>query len=400
VNALRALARGLRRVDWIDRSSRWLMDVLGQWPFIYPTGLVTHAADWVHARQRSISWFGGRMGPWYKERYPAETHVFPRCAVELREHLEEFSSKRVWYTPACGLFYLDGAYVLAPNGAILSPAGELFDEFSHCWNDFRRRGNVYYKPFATFSPRPRRIRDVVATVTSIGCDNYYHWMFNLMPRIHLLREVMDGIDHFLVPDLLHPFQLEALAAAGLPEEKTIPLGDRAKYFCERIFVPSIGPHDGAVPRWSIDYLRDTFLPPGAGESPPTRKIYLSRGSQLNRSIANESELIRVMVAHGFEVIIPHELTIHEQAAIFAQATHIIGAHGAAFANMVFSTQAIVAEIFSPAYLNVGCYSTLAYTCGHRYAYFVGDLALPAAGSKSAINVDLGDFVQWLARTLT
>ena len=306
---------------------------------------------------------------------------------------------RVWHTPASGLFYLDGAYVLAPDGAIMSQDSELFDEFSQCWNNFSLRGSAYYKPFATFSLRPQRIDQVVATVVSLGCDNYYHWLFNLMPRIHLLRDVMGSIDQFMIPRLVWPFQTEALAAAGLPLEKTLQLSGRHKYFCERIFIPSIGSHDGAVPRWSIEYLRATFLPPGFDHPAPARKLYLSRGGQLRRSIANESAVIDVMAAYGFEVITPHELTLREQAATFAQATHVLGAHGAAFANMVFSTNALMAEIFSPTFLNVGCYSTLARTCGHRYAYFVGDLVSPIARWESPIKINLDSFSEWLAQTL-
>jgi hypothetical protein len=74
------------------------------------------------------------------------------------------------------------------------------------------------------------------------------------------------------------------------------------------------------------------------KSPPTRtpsrRLYLQR--QGRRRILNEQKLLPVLQSHGFETIRMGEHSISDQIAMIADASIILGAHGADLINMIWS----------------------------------------------------------------
>lgn len=67
---------------------------------------------------------------------------------------------------------------------------------------------------------------------------------------------------------------------------------------------------------------------------------------------------------GFEIVYPELLSFEQQIAIFINAKVIIGPHGSAFTNIIFSEHAKVIEFFGTRVpLNFYCYSLI---MGHKY----------------------------------
>jgi len=71
-----------------------------------------------------------------------------------------------------------------------------------------------------------------------------------------------------------------------------------------------------------------------GEAIVERKIFIRRNSGY-RNISNTLEIERFLVACGFEVAEPEKLSFEQQVILFSSASVVVGATGAAFANLVF-----------------------------------------------------------------
>ncbi|MBN9511213.1 MAG: glycosyltransferase family 61 protein [Alphaproteobacteria bacterium] len=121
-------------------------------------------------------------------------------------------------------------------------------------------------------------------------------------------------------------------------------------------------HWGA--EWALASVRALFdLAPRTR----TRRLLISREDAGYRLIANAAEITPLLQACGFEVIVPGRLPFAEQVAAFRDATHVIGPHGAAFANTLFCAPGThVLEAFHPQY-GTWAYAILGQALGLDYA---------------------------------
>jgi hypothetical protein len=69
---------------------------------------------------------------------------------------------------------------------------------------------------------------------------------------------------------------------------------------------------------------------------PRRKFYIDRPEAESRSITNAAEVSAILTAFGYERVTPGSMSLADQAALFAQASHIAGPLGAGLANILFA----------------------------------------------------------------
>jgi len=72
---------------------------------------------------------------------------------------------------------------------------------------------------------------------------------------------------------------------------------------------------------------------GGGEG-PRPKLLIRRNSAM-RHILNEEAVAEALVARGFVVVEPERLSLEEQVALYSRAQMVVGATGAAVANLIF-----------------------------------------------------------------
>jgi len=72
---------------------------------------------------------------------------------------------------------------------------------------------------------------------------------------------------------------------------------------------------------------------------PTR-LYITRRNEKQRRIINEDRLIDQLVAYGFLIVDPGEHSYADQVKMFRSAEIIVGAHGAAFSNLVWCNKSV------------------------------------------------------------
>jgi hypothetical protein len=101
------------------------------------------------------------------------------------------------------------------------------------------------------------------------------------------------------------------------------------------------------------------------------KLYLSR--QGPRRYLQESELTPILQERGYRIIEDAPRSAIEQIQLFKSAKFVIGPHGAAFGNLLFSSHAALFEFQHPGWVQPG-FRYLCHQMGHRY-----DVAIASKG---------------------
>ncbi|WP_374951528.1 DUF563 domain-containing protein [Mucilaginibacter sp.] len=301
--------------------------------------------------------------------------------------------KMLLHAPALNTFVLDADKyrVWGNQGAVITASGYLLREVSR---EFEKKYHSIFKQLRLI--RPVRLKGTSAIISASGADMYYHWMFDIIPRIRLLRQAGfedRDIDHYIVDYRDLPFQRESLALLGIAPEKISRSTDHFAYHitADRLIVPSLPSALDEVSAEACRFLKEIFFTQEPAISPFGDRIYLKRSGK--RVIINEAEIETFLHEQGFETVHCDHYTIAEQATIFHHARVIAGSHGAAFSNVVFcQPEAQVIEFFSPRWINP-CYWTICNHTGATYYYLVGEGSVPnsksdAQGTAADITLDV------------
>lgn len=227
---------------------------------------------------------------------------------------------------------------------------------------------------------PRRLAGRSALIGGTGHRNFFHWLFDSLPRIGLVRDAgMDGIDRWIVPATELGVARELLARAGIPPDRLEPIGRRDHVVCDELVVTSApGEICEPTPR-SVDFLRKV-LPSDRGRI-EGKRVYISRSGR--RRVANEADLGGILGRFGFRRVAMEGLALDDQIEAVAGAEVILAPHGAALSHMVHASDgAMVIECMPPCYRNVSFF-VLAGACGFRYGALSGEGRAVSAAAANA-----------------
>jgi tetratricopeptide (TPR) repeat protein len=226
-------------------------------------------------------------------------------------------------------------------------------------------------------PPAQKIDGTVAVLAGLSNSVYFHWMLDVLPRWELLRLAgvdLDKVDFFLV-EKERPFQRQTLKSLGIPLEKVLTPGDYPHLEARLLLIPSFPASISWMPEWSIEFLRRHFLPPAWLENPPKlhRRLFITRSKASVRRLVNESQVLDALKPWQFEVVDLEDLSVMEQARLFAEAEMVLAVHGSGLTNLVFCQPGTtVVELFSPYYV-YPCYWLVANWRQLRYFYLLGQV---------------------------
>ncbi|CAD5951218.1 hypothetical protein NO108_02937 [Planktothrix rubescens] len=168
---------------------------------------------------------------------------------------------------------------------------------------------------------------------------YYHWMFDIIARLHLLEEAdfdFNKIDWFVVNRHQSPYEKEMLKLLNIPEHKVI---DNCIYPYVRgsvLLVPSpVHWSHLKSSKWGVNFIKNKFLSASINSNNYSRRIYISRQNANCRKVINESEFLPFLETLGFQTLCLEYLPFQEQVGYFANAEIIIAPHGSGLTNLVF-----------------------------------------------------------------
>lgn len=188
------------------------------------------------------------------------------------------------------------------------------------------------------------------------CDIYYHWLFDIIPRLLYSLEILGEHAKISLPRPIFRFQQEWLDMAA-PNLKLSFFPEEIEYLEGSIIVPSSSTTGTIVSPWAIKSIR--HLAQKIKPSENNKKIYLRRQGNISRKIVNEAELEDLLKSEGFIALDPALFSVREQIALFKGANTIVSAHGSALTNLIFcEPNTSVIEIFGP-YCGETCYPRIA-----------------------------------------
>ena len=179
-----------------------------------------------------------------------------------------------------------------------------------------------------------------------GNDNYFHWLFDILPKIKICSEVynLENIENFYFSKL-HKWQKNILEILGLKNIKILDSSIYRHVQASKIIAVEhpwyekgyIQEEAGNVPDWIVNWLKETFLTK-AESFDANDKVFIDRrdDTKFNHcQIINDEEVFQYLKSKGFSKYKVGQLSFKNQIHLFHNAKIIIGPHGAAFANLAF-----------------------------------------------------------------
>lgn len=177
------------------------------------------------------------------------------------------------------------------------------------------------------------------------CDVYYHWVFDIIPRVVFVMNVLGESCKISLPKPRFHFQTEWLAIAA-PKATLSFFDGIAEVYRGPVAIPSTSTTGTVASPRTINLIQRL-----AREIRPAKKIpklYIRRQGNVSRKIVNENDLERILQTKGFIAVDSASISVGEQIALFKGAEIIVSAHGSALTNLVFcQPQTAVIEIFGP-----------------------------------------------------
>ena len=213
---------------------------------------------------------------------------------------------------------------------------------------------------------PIHIPGDVAVVTATNQDCYYHWIFDILPRLVKALEHAPDVDRIYL-QRRSAFQDITLNLMGIDPERILSTEDAPWISADSLVVPChqimTGHHH---PRWVTDWIRATFLP-HAERQGSGRRLYISRSVARNRRLKNEDEIFGMLEERGFEFVHAEKLSFRQQVGMFAEAEAVVAPHGAGLTNLAFCAPGTkVIELFPS--LVMDCYHRLCADLDLDYAF--------------------------------
>lgn len=240
---------------------------------------------------------------------------------------------------------------------------------------------------------------------AVFCDgvarNYAHWLTEVLPRIALFYAdpSRSGIP-LIVDQGLHENIMASLRTV-LPSQSKIyilPCGvslsiKKLHYVHAVGYIPfeprgskAIGHSDGV---FAPEAMKSMVLRIKAcfpmHEAKSRRRIYVKRNSSI-RHMVNSAEVEAMLVGMGFVVVEPEKLKFEEQVRIFHDAEVVVGATGAAMANLLFCRAPCRIVIFMSTHPDTPYYywQSVATSVGLEVGYV---LCPPASPKSTSFHCD-------------
>ncbi len=223
-------------------------------------------------------------------------------------------------------------------------------------------------------PRIVRVDERVAVIAAEASACYYHWMFDILPKLELLRRAGASYDKIYTSALRAPFQKETLRAMGI-EERELIQGDRGLQIqAKELIVPIHPTHTFVGQPWICQFLRQKFLSPEVESLPGGKRIYITRSRAQVRRLLNEQELQPLFDSYQIEVVALETLTVAEQVKLFNTCEWIIFPHGACLTNLAFCRPGTLVVEIMPPDCEMACGHKLCQTMGLPYHRLVAEKA--------------------------
>jgi capsular polysaccharide biosynthesis protein len=231
-----------------------------------------------------------------------------------------------------------------------------------------------------------------------GYEIYGHWLVDYLPRLTLLQDA--AIDarrvRYILPNSTPQFALHLLQLLGISSDQLVFFDPQTQWVAaSRLIVPTnVRSNSRASPYFATAVSRLIEMLAQAGNWPAAsanERLFVSRGTRGGRVLANRAEIEAMFRADGFAVIVPEEMPLVEQFALFQGASIIAGEYGSGLHASMFSNKGtrvccLRESRVHPGFLQSGICQAL----GQRVSYIFGPPVPAQANEESRFLIDPPD----------
>ncbi|QHT67884.1 glycosyltransferase family 61 protein [Rhodocytophaga rosea] len=352
-----------------------------------PKDVYENVQEYLHEDNRK------KPAPAYKELYPSYTSV-----INIDE---EFYSKCADYMDLPRQAAIPTAYIVEiPHGrlhtdtvfsvAIISRDNKLVGGVSYQMGKNKAKENSIFEQTFFITPKKYSGTAFHLLIGGSGDNNYFHWLFDALCRIHLLQKSgwFDRIDYFIVPGFELGYQKDTLRLLGIDDNKIIPGNVETHIVADSLVATNYVRYHSHVPAWACSFLKNNFPKVIEAGERVYPYVYVSRNDSDKRFVINENELVNFLAEYGFKKVELGNMTFQQQVNLFGSAKVIIGPHGAGWANLVFCEPGTTAiELFASEYI-IPVYYDLANKAGVNYQYMACESDASAENVKQGMRLNL------------
>ncbi len=191
----------------------------------------------------------------------------------------------------------------------------------------------------------KKFSGTVLNLTQGGSgNNYFHFFFDIIPKIYLSQKIIKKKVDFYYVSYPQKWQIKIFKILGIEKKKLIDSSVYKHIFADEIIcIDHPWYHKGYfqnevknLPQWIIMANRKMFMNK-AKKFKNIRNVFMDRSSsKFNHcKILNQNLLNKWVVKNNFDFYTPEKLSLEKQIYLFKNASIILGAHGAAFTNIIF-----------------------------------------------------------------
>jgi hypothetical protein len=258
--------------------------------------------------------------------------------------------------PEMGILELKNAFIFGENGWIINEHGYWLPEFSWYGENYNEVSTDH---------KTGNFKKLKGTGLLLCSDwsykNYCHFLLDAIGRYEIFRKAgysIDDVDYIYCPGP-NSNTKHLMEKLGIPIHKCIIPESEISFKFDRLIIPSFPGVRRVYPKWLVTFLKKEFTDISSIKD---RRLYIPRSK--SRKISNEYELIPILKKYNFEIFDPAD---HVNApSFFSEASMVVGAHGAALANLAFCQpgtkvlELMPSDHIFPYYYSLSCAADLDY----------------------------------------
>jgi len=222
-------------------------------------------------------------------------------------------------------------------------------------------------------------------------SNYGHWIVEGLPRMAVLRDVMDfaGVKFVINATSAEMLRVctDSLRYYGVTPNQIVVRGAEVQPFEELIYPTPMTEQPWVKAPLAIRALENLARRVGPGARTPER-IFLRRPDGGRRELLNRPAVRDFFLARGYEEIDPAGMTFEEQVQVFSRARYIVGVLGAECTNLAFAPAGVRFLGLAPDEMQDDFFWDLVSHRGGKYMCLHGEAQNRALQMNTPFTVDM------------
>jgi hypothetical protein len=267
------------------------------------------------------------------------------------------NTKRGHYFNERNFFKLSNVIIEPHQGLIWDARGKFIEESSNY---------PTYQTYSSFpwNPNSRKVERVSGTYLFLPTNGYWHWLVEDLPSFLFLTKLFPNLRVLIksnppkfISDFLSKLDIDIKFVDG-------------PVLAENLLFVEKKTDSGWLHPSDLNVLREFDLFSKAlSSAKPNRLIYAKRMVS-KRVPCNETEIAALFKSYGFELVVPEELDLIDEARLFSETQILASVHGSALTNMIWMQQnTSVFDIVNENYWTEAAFSVLPQV-GVKYNYSV------------------------------